>query len=139
MKFSQFSEFPWSLKVLSLNSFGNTCGNSYIRYSSVIIAYRFTCGEKKIKKHQKVSKYFKSYCPEDFVLLFIFLLTAKVVKTSHIYASISSLFLKIVLEQTWNCFNTKLQLQWKDRKSSYEVWQVLGPFLPLNFSKFSLK
>ena len=40
-------------------------------------------------------------------------------------------FLKSVLEQTWNTFNAKFQPQWKDGKSSYQVRQILGLFLPI--------
>ena len=37
-----------SPKTLSLKSFGNSWGNSYIPCLEVIIAHRFTCGERKI-------------------------------------------------------------------------------------------
>ena len=35
-------------------------------------------------KHQKVAKYFETDCVQGFLLLFIFLLAAKLVKNSHI-------------------------------------------------------
>ena len=40
-----FRYFP---KIVSLNSFRNSFGNSYIPCLKVIIAHRFTCGERKI-------------------------------------------------------------------------------------------
>ena len=43
-------------------------------------------------------------------------------------ARIFFIFLKTFLKQTWNAFNTKFQPQWKDRKSSYQVRQILGLF-----------
>ena len=56
------------------------------------------------------------------------LLTAKFVKNSHILARIYFIFLKNVLKQTWNFFNIKFRPQWKDRKSSYQVREILGLF-----------
>ena len=34
---------------------------------------------------------------------------------------------------------TKFQSHWKERKKSYQVRQLLGHFVPLNSSNFSLK
>ena len=60
----------------------------------------FTCGEKKKVKYQKVSKYVHD-CLQDFLLLFMFLLTAPIVKKRHILARIYFTFVKkIVLDQT---------------------------------------
>ena len=61
----------------------------------------------------------------------MFLLTAKLVKNSHIQARIFFIFLKDVLKQTWNSFNTKLQTQCKDGKSSDQVRQILAHFFHL--------
>ena len=44
----------------------------------------FTCGEKKLIKHPKVSKFYEPGCLQNFILLFMFLLTVKLVKNSHI-------------------------------------------------------
>ena len=41
------------------------------------------------------------------------------------------MFLKNVLKQTWNSFNTKFQPHWKNRESSYQVSQILGRFCHL--------
>ena len=61
----------------------------------------------------------------------MFLLTNKFVKNSHMLARIFFIFLKNVLKQTWMSFNTKFQRQWKDRKSSYQVKQILELFCNL--------
>ena len=61
----------------------------------------------------------------------MFLLTVKLVKNSHIYASISFVFPKNVLKQTLIFINTKVQLHWKDCKSSSQVSNILGLFYHL--------
>ena len=57
---------------------------------------------------------------------FMSLSIAKFVTNSHIYPEIYVIFLKNVLKQTWNSFNTKFRLWWKDGKSSYQSTQLLG-------------
>ena len=54
----------------------------------------FTCGERKICSIIKVPKYYEHDCLQNFILLFIPLLTAFVVKNSHILAGIYFIFLK---------------------------------------------
>ena len=50
-----------------------------------MIAYRFPCGEKEtFVKQQKVSKYFENGYLQNFLLPFMSLLTAPIVKNSHI-------------------------------------------------------
>ena len=66
-----------------------------------------------------------------YFLHFMTLLTAKSVKNSHIKAIIYFIFLKNVLKQIWNAFNTKFQAQWKDRKRSYRVRQLFALFCNL--------
>ena len=58
----------------------------------------------------------------------MFLLTVKLVKNSHIYATNFFMLLESVLKQTWNSFNANLEPQWKDRKTSYQVRQIFGHF-----------
>ena len=48
MKFWDFPEIFYFRKILSLNPFGNSRGNSYILDLLLIIALRFTCSERKI-------------------------------------------------------------------------------------------
>ena len=56
------------------------------------------------------------------------LLTTLIVKNSHIFAGIYFIFQKNVLDQTWNTFDTKIEYQWKDRETSYQVRQILALF-----------
>ena len=50
------------------------------------------------------------------------LLTAPIVKSSHISAGIYFIFFeKNVLDQIWKSINTKFGPQWNDGKSSYQV------------------
>ena len=93
--------------------------------------------KQNLIEHQKVSEYYENDCLQNFLLLFIFLVIAKFVKKSHIYARTHFIFLKTVVKQTWNSFNTKCGPQWKDWKSSYQIWQILVIFS--NCSNFSLK
>ena len=55
------------------------------------------------------------YSLQNFLLLFIFLLTAPIVKNSYILAGIYFVFLKDVLDQTLKTFDTKFGPQWKDQ------------------------
>ena len=50
-----------------------------------------------------------------FFCFFTFLLTAPIVKNSHILAGIYFVFLKDVLDQTLKTFDTKFGPQWKDQ------------------------
>ena len=63
--------------------------------------------KENLVKHRKVSKYYETDCLQNFILLSVLLLTTKFVKNSHIWARIFFIFLKNVLKQTWNSFNTK--------------------------------
>ena len=56
--------------------------------------------KENLIKYQKVSKYYVHDYLKNVVLLFMFLLTAQIVKKSRILARISFIFLKIVLDQT---------------------------------------
>ena len=51
-------------------------------------------------KNRKVSKYYETDCVENFLLPFMFLLIAKLVKNSHILTRIFFIFLENVLKQT---------------------------------------
>ena len=63
--------------------------------------------------HQKISKYCEHDCPQNFLLLFMSLLTDLIVKNSQILAGIYFIFLRLhprpwrCLDQTWKTFNTK--------------------------------
>ena len=49
-------------------------------------------------KYQKVSKYYVHDCLQDFLLLFMFLLTALIVKNSLIFAVVYFIFPKNILD-----------------------------------------
>ena len=78
----------------------------------------------KTSGSQNILKYFESDCLHNIVLLFISLLTAPTVKSSHVEARIYVLFQKIVLKKFWKSFKTKCSAQWKDQKSSCQVRQI---------------
>ena len=71
---------------------------------------------------------FTKYLKLSFLLLFMYLLTARFVKSSHIQARILFVFLKNDLKQTLNSFNIKFQPHSKYQKSSCEVSQNLALF-----------
>ena len=82
-------------------------------------------------KHTKVSKYHETDYMQNFVLLFMFLLTSNFAKNNDICSRIFFIFLKDVRNQTWNVFNTKCPLQWKDHKSTYQVREDFSVFCNL--------
>ena len=70
------------------------------------------------------------------------LLPTKFVKKSHIWGKIYFIFLKNVLKQSRNSFNTKFQAQWKACSSSYQLKQILAVFcdwIPLIQGQSSLE
>ena len=56
MKHSDLLDIFQLLKVLSLKSFGNLFGNSYIPCLLLIITIHFTCGDTKILSNIKMSQ-----------------------------------------------------------------------------------
>ena len=86
---------------------------------------------ENLVKLQQVSKYDEKDCLQIFLLLLMSLLETKFVKNSHILGKIYLIFLKNVLKQTRNSFNTKFQAQWKACSSSYQLKQILAVFLDL--------
>ena len=50
--------------------------------------------KENLIKHHTVSKYYENDCLQNFILLFMSLLTAKFVKTCHIWATNKFIFLK---------------------------------------------
>ena len=86
---------------------------------------------ENLVKPQQVSKYDEKDCLQIFLLLFMSLLPTKFVKNSHIWVKIYFIFLKNVLKQTRNSFNTKFQAQWKACSSSYQLKQILAVYCDL--------
>ena len=62
---------------------------------------------------------------------FMLLWTPIFVKNSNISATIFFIFLKNLLKQTWNSFDTKFQLQGKDLRSNYQVKENFRNFCQL--------
>ena len=69
-------------------------------------------------------------CKIFFCFLYLYNQT-KFVKNSHISSKIYLIFLKNVLKQTWNSFNTKFQALWKACSSRYQVKRILALFCDL--------
>ena len=86
---------------------------------------------ENLGKLQQVSKYYGKDCLQIFLLLLMSLLKTKFLKNSHIWGKIYLIFLKNVLKQTRNSFNTKFQAQWKACSSSYQLKQILAVFCDL--------
>ena len=86
---------------------------------------------ENLVKLQQVSKYDEKDCLQIFLLLLMSLLETKFVKNSHILGKIYLIFLKNVLKQTRNSFNTKFQAQWKACSSSYQLKQILAVYCDL--------
>ena len=64
MKFWDFSDFYWSSKA-----FGKSWDNSYKPCLSLIIAFRFTCGEKKkLGKTSKSLKIFRKWLERYYII-----------------------------------------------------------------------
>ena len=59
------------------------------------------------------------------------LLPTKFIKNSHIWGKIYFIFLKNVLKQTRNSFNTKFQAQWKACSRGYHLKQILAVYCDL--------
>ena len=82
-------------------------------------------------KLQQVWKYDEKNCLQIFLLFLMTLLKTKFIKNSHISSKIYFFFLKNVLKQTRNSFNTKIQAQWKACSSNYQLKQILAVFCNL--------
>ena len=82
-------------------------------------------------KYQQVPKYYENDCLQIFLLLFMSLLPTKFVKNNDIWGKIYFIFLKKVLKQIRNSFNTKFEAKWKAWSSSYQVKQILAAFCDL--------
>ena len=81
-----------------------------------------------IVKHHKVSNYYENDFLQNFLLLFLSLLTAPIDKNGDIIAVIKFISLKNPLKQNSKSSNITLRLQQKDQKSSMKVKQVLALF-----------
>ena len=73
---------------------------SATRSATLSATHMYHVVKGKFVKHQNVSKYHENNCLQNLLLLFMSLITAPIVKNSHIYARINFVFLKNVLKQT---------------------------------------
>ena len=87
--------------------------------------------KENLLNYKKVPIFYEHYYLQNFRLLFMFLLTALIVKNSDILAWTYFMVLKNVLYQTWKASNTKFGPHWKDRENSYQVRQILTLFYKL--------
>ena len=86
-------------------------------------------------KHQDLSKYYDHECLKNFLLLFMSLITALLLKIHTISQNLLNLS-KNALDQTWKSFYTSFGAHWKVQKSGYQAGQVLALFyklIPLTF------
>ena len=116
------------LRLKGLMFYGESWGNVYTPCLLIIITLRFTCGENKILSDIKKSQNIDYDFLQNFLLLFISLLTAQIVNSSRVLAVVYLIFFKNSLKQAWKTFNVKFGPQWKYRKSSYQVRPILAIF-----------
>ena len=109
--------------------FRNSWGNSYIPCLLLIIAVRFTCGEKNnLLMYQNVPKYYEHGFVQNFLLLLMSLLTALIVKNSYILTGIYFIFqkkhrrlnLKSFQCQIW----TSVKRLWKHLSSKRQILEL---------------
>ena len=76
--------------------------------------------QENFVKHQKVLKYYDQDCLKNFLLLFMSLLSASIVKNSHFCDWTLLNLSKKRRRPTFKGLNTKFGPQWEGRKSSYQ-------------------
>ena len=79
-------------------------------------------------KTSRSPKFYENDSLQNFLLPFMFLLTAKFARDTHIWIRIFFFVVKNLLKQSLNSFNIKFQSQWKSRKNGYQVRQPLALF-----------
>ena len=89
-------------------------------------------------KHLKVSKHYETDCQCNFIYLLMFLLTAKVVKTSHIWARTYFNFVKNVKNKLETLLIPNFNLSEKIVKAVMK-WGEFWTFLAFNYSNFTSK
>ena len=84
--------------------------------------------KQKWLNHQKILKFNAHRCLKNFLLLYLSLLTALIVKNTHFFPGLCFILLRNVLNQARKAFNTKFRPQGKDREGSYQVKQIPALF-----------
>ena len=111
--------------------------NSYFLILSLLILTKYLFWQEDWKlcyncmKFRYFLKILSNWLSAKFFFLFYVLLKTNFVENSHIEARIFFNFLKSVLNQTSNAFNTKFLPQWTDLKSSDQVTQAFSLFFQL--------
>ena len=117
---------------LSLKSYGNLWGNSYIPCLLLTITVRFSCGDTKILSNIKISQNIITRIVWKIFFCFLSLnKQLQLLKTVILLAEIYFIFLENVIHQTSKAFNTKFGPQWKDRKTTSQRKQTFAPFCKL--------
>ena len=96
MEFRHLPDIFYFNKTLCLKSFSKSSGNVYIAYIYISNdgALFYLWWKEKLLKCQKLSKYYANGGLQVFLLVFMSLLTTRVVKNSHIKARIYFIFKK---------------------------------------------
>ena len=121
-----FWDFPDITKALNFKPFGNLWGNSYISCLLQIITLHFTYGERKIWSNIKILK--NIFFMQSFSFLFMSLLTAQIIKNSHILAGFYFIFLKNTLDQFWRLLIPNADLNEKIGQVIIKKNQILAIF-----------
>ena len=124
--------------ICSPSSDGATiiCKNFVCTSLLLIITLRFTWSEKNLLKFQQVSKYFEPNCLQNFLLLFISLLTVLIVKNGHILAKVFFTILKKRPRPNVKGIQYQFWTSLKRSQKSLSIKTNFGAFLQITCSKF---
>ena len=82
--------------------------------------------KENLVKHQKSLKILWKWLPGKFYFgFYVFTHSYICLRFVDIWVRIYFIFPRNVVKKLWKPFNIKFQLQWKSRKSSYQVRQIL--------------
>ena len=115
-----FRQEGWALATCTYYVFINMRASFHLWWNENLVEY------------WKVSTCYENDCLQNFLLLFMSLLTTPTVQNSYTYSRFYFIFQNNVLKKTWKSFNTTFLPQWKYKKGSYHILQR-------NCSNFSLK
>ena len=117
-----FRDISWFPKILSLKLFSNSSGNLWWK--------------ENLLNHQKVTKYYEHDCLQDFLLLFMSLLTAF---DSYILAGIIFIFLKKGPRPNLKGFQYQIWTLVKRWGKQLSSKTNVSTFLQISYSNFRLK
>ena len=138
MKFWGFADISCDFlrcKVLSCwETWAATCID---QFNSINHPPFYLWWNENLLNHQKVSKYCKHDCLQN-LFFFLSLLTALIVKNSHILGGVYFIFLKISPRPNLKGFQYQ-RSYWKDRERSYQLKINFSTFFQISCSNFWLK